>query len=1044
MGVLPVRVTGMGSQKEGFVSQLRPWLGPRSRTGYVLRLALLTGAYVAAGKLGLHLAFATNSVTAIWPPTGIALAAILLGGRRMWPAIAVGALLTNIGTGVPAVTVLGITLGNTLEALAGAWLLQQVPGFDNTLRRVRDVLALVALAAGASTMVSATIGVASLLLGDAATWADAPSLWRTWWLGDMGGDLIVAPVLLVAVTHVRLERPPGRLPEGVVLAAAVGGVSAFVFSHETGLTYLLFPLLIWSALRFWQPGAAVAGLIAAVVAVACTTALLLGVLTRQRMRAEEALRGIASTLQEGLLQPQLPQLPQLEIATYFRAVGEGQQVGGDFYDLFQAGDGSWALTVGDVRGKGPAAAAMTALARYTLRAAALHETRPSRVLALLNEAIMWQHGGEDFASVAYLSLDLGEAGASVSTSSGGHPLPVVLRADGSVDVLGEPGLLLGVDAKPELFESRADLAAGDTLVLYTDGLLDAYAPGRYITAEQLERVLSGCAGMAPAELLAELEERLLHGRPRAPRDDIAVVAIRIASGSVSEPTKEGRMSENLATILTETAAKHGDHVAVKLDQLELSYSMLDGASAHVAGMLREKGVRPGDRVGIMLPNVPHFPVVYYGVLRAGAVVVPMNVLLKAREVEFYLSDPEAKLVFAWHDFAEAAEMGAEAAGTECVLVKPGEFEQLVGTQEPVTEVADRAGDDTAVILYTSGTTGQPKGAELTHDNLRRNCTIVGEELGEITHDDVLLGALPLFHSFGQTCGMNATVAIGATLTMIPRFDPEKALEIIQRDKVSIFQGVPTMYNAMLHCDRRDEFDVSCLRLCMSGGSAMPEELMRNFEEVFGCIILEGYGLSETSPVASFNHPDRERKPGSIGTPINGVEMKLLDDDGHEVQQGEIGEIAIKGHNIMKGYWNRPEANAEAIKDGWFLSGDMGKVDEDGYFFIVDRKKELIIRGGYNVYPREIEEVLYEHPAVQEAAVIGIEDEKMGEEVGAAVVLKKGEDVSADELKSYVKEQVAGYKYPRRIWFADELPKGPTGKILKREIEVPQEVAASST
>jgi long-chain acyl-CoA synthetase len=242
---------------------------------------------------------------------------------------------------------------------------------------------------------------------------------------------------------------------------------------------------------------------------------------------------------------------------------------------------------------------------------------------------------------------------------------------------------------------------------------------------------------------------------------------------------------------------------------------------------------------------------------------------------------------------------------------------------------------------------------------------------------------------------------------------------------------------MLHYDHRDEFDVSCLQLCMSGGSAMPEELMRNFEETFGCIILEGYGLSETSPVASFNHPDRERKPGSIGTPINGVEMKLVDDEGNEVPRGEIGEIAIKGHNIMKGYWNRPEANAEAINDGWFLSGDMGKVDEDGYFFIVDRKKELIIRGGYNVYPREIEEV-------QEAAVIGIEDEKMGEEVGAAVVLKKGEDVSADELKSYVKEQVAGYKYPRRIWFPDELPKGPTGKILKREIELSEEVAASST
>jgi long-chain acyl-CoA synthetase len=503
------------------------------------------------------------------------------------------------------------------------------------------------------------------------------------------------------------------------------------------------------------------------------------------------------------------------------------------------------------------------------------------------------------------------------------------------------------------------------------------------------------------------------------------------------------MSDNLATILTETATKHGENVAVKLDDVELKYSALDGATAHVAGLLLDRGLEPGDRVGLMLPNVPYFPVLYYGILRAGGIVVPMNVLLKGREVEYYLSDPGAKLLFAWGDFGEAAESGAEVAGADCTLVKPGEFEQLVGSQTPVTELADRGPDDTAVILYTSGTTGKPKGAELTHANLRKNCTITGESLAEISHEDVALGALPLFHSFGQTCGMNTCTCLGATLTMLARFDPDKALEIVQRDRVTIFQGVPTMYNAMLHCERRDEFDVSCLRLCMSGGSAMPEELMRNFEEVFGCVILEGYGLSETSPVASFNHPDRERKPGSIGTPIDGVEMKVVDDDDNDVPQGEIGEIVIKGHNIMKGYWNRPDANEDAIRNGWFHSGDMARVDEDGYFFIVDRKKELIIRGGYNVYPREVEEVLYEHPAVQEAAVIGVEDEKLGEEVGAAVVVKKGEDVSADELKGYVKERVAGYKYPRRVWFIDELPKGPTGKILKREIRIPGRDAPGS-
>ena len=309
---------------------------------------------------------------------------------------------------------------------------------------------------------------------------------------------------------------------------------------------------------------------------------------------------------------------------------------------------------------------------------------------------------------------------------------------------------------------------------------------------------------------------------------------------------------------------------------------------------------------------------------------------------------------------------------------------------------------------------------------------------------MLLGALPLFHSFGQTCTMNSAVSVGATVTMLPRFDPDKALEIIERDRVTLFQGVPTMYNAMLHSASCDGADCSSLRICMSGGAAMPAELMRAFEEKFGCIILEGYGLSETSPVASFNHPDRERKPGSIGTPIEGVEMQVWDDDGNEVPQGEVGEIVIRGHNIMKGYWNRPDANREAItEDGWFRTGDMAKMDEDGYFFIVDRKKDLIIRGGYNVYPREIEEVLYEHPAVQEAAVIGVPHDELGEEVGAAVVLKEGESVDEDELKSYVKEQVAAYKYPRKVWFMDELPKGPTGKILKREIEVPEKVSASS-
>jgi len=501
------------------------------------------------------------------------------------------------------------------------------------------------------------------------------------------------------------------------------------------------------------------------------------------------------------------------------------------------------------------------------------------------------------------------------------------------------------------------------------------------------------------------------------------------------------MSANLATFLTETASRHGDRTAMKLDDVEVPYSGLDAASARAAGLLAERGVGPGDRVGLMLPNVPYFPMTYYGILRLGGVVVPMNPLLKGREVAFFLENPEAKVLFAWHDFAEAAEAGAEQTGADLILVKPGEIEQLVADADPRDEVVERDGDDTAVILYTSGTTGKPKGAELTHANLGMNVK-VASSLFEYSEDDVILGCLPLFHSFGQTCALNCAVRVGASLTMLPRFEPAKALEIVQRDKVTVFLGVPTMYSAMLNCERREDYDVSSLKLCGSGGAAMPGEVQRGFEEAFGAKVLEGYGLSETSPVASFNHPDRERKTGSIGTPIEGVEMKAVDEDGNEVAQGEVGEIVIKGHNVMKGYWNQPDATKESIKDGWFYTGDMGKVDEDGYFFIVDRKKELIIRGGYNVYPREIEEVLYEHPAVAEAAVVGVPHDDLGEEVGAAVVLKPGEELDADAVREFVKENVAAYKYPRRIWFCDELPKGPTGKILKREIAVPEQVESA--
>jgi long-chain acyl-CoA synthetase len=498
---------------------------------------------------------------------------------------------------------------------------------------------------------------------------------------------------------------------------------------------------------------------------------------------------------------------------------------------------------------------------------------------------------------------------------------------------------------------------------------------------------------------------------------------------------------NLAKNLTDTTRAHGGRVAVRVDNAAMTYRALDEASARVAALLHERGLKPGDRVGIMMPNVAEVPVVYYGVLRAGGVVVPMNPLLKVREVAYYLGDSGAGLIFAWHGFADQARGGAEQADAEAIVVDEVSFPELLASVEPEYEVADAADEDTAVILYTSGTTGHPKGAELTHGNLRSNTEVSRDDIVHAGPDDVIFGGLPLFHVFGQTVALNVSVASGACLTLLPRFDAQHALRIIAGHHVTVFEGVPTMYVALLHAPERADYDTSSMRMCISGGAALPVEVLRGFEEAFDVPVLEGYGLSETSPVASFNELDQVRKPGSIGTPIRDVQMRVVTSDDDDVPEGEVGEIVIRGPNVMKGYWQRPEATAEALRDGWFHTGDLARVDEDGYFYIVDRKKDMIIRGGYNVYPREIEEVLYEHPAVAEAAVIGLPHPSLGEEVAAAVALKPGATVTAEELRDYVKGQVAAYKYPRHVWIVDALPKGPTGKIQKRDIVIPADLAA---
>ncbi|WP_405401230.1 long-chain-fatty-acid--CoA ligase [Streptomyces sp. NBC_01104] len=488
---------------------------------------------------------------------------------------------------------------------------------------------------------------------------------------------------------------------------------------------------------------------------------------------------------------------------------------------------------------------------------------------------------------------------------------------------------------------------------------------------------------------------------------------------------------NLADALARTAAEHGPRTAVELGDASLTYTELDTLAGRAAALLGDHGIAAGDRVAVMLPNLLEFPVLYYATLRAGAVVVPMNPLLKPREIAHHLRDSGASLVFAHASLAATVAVGAEAAGSDAVVVPVAEGslpELLARHTEPLT-TSRGADGDTAVILYTSGTTGLPKGAELTHDNIGRNSGTAARTLFHLTPDDVLLGGLPLFHAFGQVVAMNTAVAVGARLVLLHRFEPVAALRVVAERGVTVFAGVPTMYAAMLTAGRRQPgaHDTSSLRLCLSGGASLPVEVLHDFGEIFGCPVLEGYGMSETSPIASFNHLDRPRRPGSVGTPIEGVEMRLDD------AVGGVGELCVRGHNVMKGYWDRPDATAEALRDGWLYTGDLARVDEDGFYYIVDRKKDLVIRGGFNVYPREIEEVLYEHPAVAEAAVVGLPHETLGEEIGAAVALRPGAEATPEEILEFVKGQVAAYKYPRVVWVVADLPKGATGKILKREV-----------
>lgn len=523
---------------------------------------------------------------------------------------------------------------------------------------------------------------------------------------------------------------------------------------------------------------------------------------------------------------------------------------------------------------------------------------------------------------------------------------------------------------------------------------------------------------------------------------------------------------NLASFLDHHAKLAPEKEAIVWNDVRMTYGQLNAMSNKVANALVEMGIGHGDKVALSCPNIPYFPIVYYGILKAGAAVVPLSVLFKPREIAYHLSDSDARAVFVFEGTEELPLGEAVKAG----------FEQVDSCKDLIVMTKDPAGaspfpehrtlghlifphketfatyptapNDTCAILYTSGTTGQPKGAELTHLNLWSNVvTTYSIHLPMLDFTDgeqkTCLITLPLFHTTGQTVQMNTNLYAGNRIVLLPRFDPQTTLETMVSEKINFWVGVPTMYWALLKFADETGCDIShikdSMKVCTSGGAPMPVEVMKAFEEKFGLRVLEGYGLSETSPLACFNHFEKPSRPGTVGQSIFGVEVKCFDESDNEVPRGTRGEVVIRGTNVMKGYYKRPEATSEAFKNGWFHTGDIGIMDEEGYLAIVDRKKDMILRGGYNIYPRELEEVIMTHPAVSLCAVIGVPDERLGEEVKAFLVLKEGAQLSDAAFIDWCREQFAANKYPRYVEFRDSLPIGATGKIFKRALR--EEVAA---
>jgi long-chain acyl-CoA synthetase len=513
----------------------------------------------------------------------------------------------------------------------------------------------------------------------------------------------------------------------------------------------------------------------------------------------------------------------------------------------------------------------------------------------------------------------------------------------------------------------------------------------------------------------------------------------------------GNATISVATILAESAHRYPDKTAVIWagqtgPQSRATNRELWDDAKRIAGVLRARGVQRGDRVAMLVPNVPDFPRVYYAILAIGAVVVPIHLLFKRDEIAHVLRDSGAKLVVIGATSLGEALPAAMEVGVDAVSVLLPEaakdlapiprLEALMTDAEPIPRQEAMNPVDPATLLYTSGTTGTPKGAIGSHFSLVEQVNVSLIDLFDMREDDVVFGGLPLFHTFGQTCVLNTAFRKGSTIIMLPKFEPVAALQAMAEHGATVFTAVPTMYVGLL-AGARAGAPTPQLRYAVSGGAPLPLAVLEEFSETFGTPVYEGYGLTETSPVVSFNPVGRPIRPGTIGTPIWGVDVVIADADVDdrivELPRGELGELVVRGHDLFKGYLGKPEANATAVVDGWFRTGDLATMGEDDYLTIVDRKKDMILRNGYNVYPTEVEGVMMRHPAVQAAAVFGTPHAKHGQEIEAAVVLKEDQQVSEEELREFVKAKIAAYKFPRVVHLVDELPLGPSGKVLKREL-----------